>query len=72
MKAITLKIDTTQLKLLDQLSKATHVPKSSLVRQGIDLILRQKKDEVLSPSLRSEIEKLLTEDKQVLKRLSDA
>ena len=72
MKPLTLKVDDKQLKLLNEISKTTHIPKSSLIRQGIDLILRQKKDEVLSAGLRLAIEDLLTEDHKVLKRLADA
>ena len=72
MKAITLKVDDRQLKLLDDVSKATHVPKSALIRQGIDLVLRQTKEGLLSLELRQEIDKLLNEDRKLLNRLAKA
>ena len=72
MKAITLKIDTEQLKLLDDVSKNTHIPKSALIRKGIELVLRQTKEDVLSLELRHEIDRLLNEDRSLLKRLAKA
>lgn len=72
MKAMTLKLEEHQLKLLDKVSRATHIPKSALVRKGIDLVLRQMKEEVISPELRREIDELLTEDYELLKQLAKA
>ena len=72
MKAISLKVDERQVELLDQVSRATHIPKSALVRKGIDLVLRQMKEEVISVELRREIDALLTEDQELLKRLAKA
>lgn len=72
MKAMTLKLDERQLKLLDKVSQATHIPKSALVRKGIDLVLRQMQEDAISPELRREIDKLLTEDYELLKQLAKA
>ena len=72
MKAISLKMDDRQLKLLEQASKATHIPKSALVRKGIDMVLSEMKENVISGELRREIDALLTEDKELLKRLAKA
>lgn len=72
MKAVTLKIDDKRLQLLNNVAKTTHVPKSALIRKGIDLVLRQAKEEVLSLELRQEIDKLLTEDRNLIKRLAKA
>lgn len=72
MKPISLKIEAKQLKLLEAVSKETHIPKSSLIRQGIELILRQHKEDAISASLQKEINSLLKEDKELLKKLSDA
>ena len=72
MKPISLKLDDMQLKLLDQVSKETHIPKSSLIRQGIDLILRQFKDDAVSVHLRQEIDAMLKDDQELLKRLAKA
>ena len=70
MKAISLKLDEKQLKLLDTVSRATKVPKSALIRRGIDLALQQAREDVISTQIRREIDDLLQEDKRLLQRLS--
>ncbi len=72
MKAISLKLDESQLKLLEQASKATHIPKSALVRKGINLVLQQLKSDVLSAEFRHEVDTLLREDRDLLTRLAKA
>ncbi|GEM_PF-1408806 len=72
MKAMSLKLDDQQVKLLDQASRLTHIPKSALVRQGIALILQQVKADVLSTDFRREVDALLGEDRELLKRLAKA
>ena len=72
VKAISLKLDERQLKALDEVSRATRIPKSALVRKGIDLVLQQAKEDVITADLRREIDDLLQEDSRLLKRLSKA
>lgn len=72
MRAISLKLEDRQLDLLDQVSRSTHIPKSALVRKGIDMVLREMKENVISAELRREIDELLTEDQELLKRLAKA
>ena len=72
MKAVSLKLEDRQLKLLDELSRVTRIPKSALVRKGIDLVLQQAKDDMISVELRREIDALLTEDRELLRRLAKA
>lgn len=72
LKPISLKIDEVQLKILDAVAKETHIPKTTLIRQGIDLILRRHKEDAVSASLQKEINALLTEDKELLERLTKA
>ena len=72
MKAVSLKLEDRQVKLLDELSRVTRIPKSALVRKGIDLVLQQAKDDMISVELRREIDALLTEDRELLKRLAKA
>jgi len=73
MKTISLKLEERQLKLLlNQLSRATQIPKSSLVRKGIELILLQTKEDVLSSDFRREVDALLSQDRELLKRLAKA
>lgn len=72
MKPVSLKLDERQVKLLDEVSRSTRIPKSALVRKGIDLVLRQMKEDVISAELRREIDALLDEDRQLLKRLAKA
>lgn len=72
MKPISLKIENNQFKLLEGVSKETHIPKSALIRQGIDLILQQHKEDVVSVDLQKEIQTLLKEDEDLLKKLAKA
>ena len=72
MKAISLKLEDRQVDLLDQVSRATRIPKSALVRKGIDMVIREMKENVISAELRREIDALLTEDQELLKRLAKA
>ncbi len=72
MKAISLKLEDEQLRLLDEVSQVTHIPKSALIRKGIDLVLRETREGILSPQLRNEIDNLLKEDQKLLKRLAKA
>ncbi len=67
---MTLKLDNNQIKLLEEVSRATQIPKSALVRKGIDLILQQAKEDILSLELRQEIDALLNEDQELLKKLA--
>ena len=71
MKAISLKLDDKQLRLLEEVSQETHIPKSSLIRQGIDLILQRLREDIVSVSLRKEIDTMLKEDQELLKRLAE-
>ncbi|HLF17762.1 MAG TPA: ribbon-helix-helix domain-containing protein [Candidatus Omnitrophota bacterium] len=70
MKPITLKLEESQIKLLETVSKETHIPKSALIRQGIALIIKQHKEDIVSADLQTEIQALLKEDKTLLKRLA--
>ncbi len=72
VKAISLKLAEQQLKLLDQASRTTHIPKSTLVRKGIDLVLQQLKEDIVSADFRREVDALLREDQELLKRLAKA
>ena len=70
LKPYTLKIEEKQLKILEELSKRTHIPKSSLIRKGIELVILQNSEDALTPELRSEVEQLMKEDKNLLNRLA--
>jgi predicted transcriptional regulator len=70
MKAISLKLDDEQLKLLDQISQETHISKSVLVRKGIDFILHQYKEDVVTNEFRQAVDKLLVDDHVLLNKLS--
>ena len=72
MKAISLKVEDRQLELLEQVSRVTRVPKSTLVRKGIDLVLQQAKQDVISEEFRREVDALLHQDHTLLKRLAKA
>ena len=72
MKAMSLKLDERQLRLLEEVSRATRIPKSSLVRKGIEIILLQAKEDVISADFRREVDALLSQDRELLKRLAKA
>ena len=72
MRAISLKVDERQLRLLEQVSQATRIPKSALVRKGIELVLQQAKEDVLSADFRREVDAVLHDDETLLKRLAKA
>jgi hypothetical protein len=72
MKTISLKLEDRQIKLLDAVSRATKVPKSALIRKGVDLVLSQAKEDVVTADLRREIDELLDEDTKLLSKLSKA
>jgi hypothetical protein len=72
MKAISLKLEERQLKLLEEVSRATRIPKSALVRQGIELILLRAKEDVLSADFRREVDAVIDQDRELLKRLAKA
>ncbi|GJQ60394.1 MAG: ribbon-helix-helix domain-containing protein [Candidatus Scalindua sp. AMX11] len=70
MKSISLKIEEEQLKILDAVSKETHIPKSALIREGIGLVIRQHKEDIITSDLKKEIDLLIREDKELLKKLA--
>lgn len=70
MKAISLKLEDRQVTLLKEAAKASHIPQSALIRQGIDLVLEQLKLDVVSADFRREVDALLREDHELLKRLA--
>ncbi len=71
MKAISLKLEDRQLKLLEEVSRVSRIPKSALIRQGIDLVLERLRADIVSPELRREVDALLREDHALLKRLAE-
>ena len=72
MKAMSFKLEDRQLRLLEQVSRASRIPKSSLVRKGIELILLQAKEDIISADFRREVDALLSQDRELLKRLAKA
>ena len=72
MKAMSLKLEDRQVRLLEEVSRVTHIPKSALVRKGIDLVLQQLKADVVSADFRREVDTVLREDRELLKRLAKA
>ena len=70
MKAISLKLEDRQVKLLEEVAKASRIPKSALSRRGIDLVLEQLKADVVSADFRREVDALLRQDHELLKRLA--
>lgn len=71
MKPLSIKIEEAQLKLLEALSRETRIPKSTLIREGIDMVIRQHKEDVVSADLQQEIATLIKEDKALLEKLAE-
>lgn len=71
LKAVTFKMDPQQLKLLEAISSETRIPKSALIREGIDLLIRQHKEDIVSAELQKDIALMLDEDKELLQRLAE-
>ncbi|MBI2069034.1 MAG: ribbon-helix-helix domain-containing protein [Elusimicrobia bacterium] len=72
LKPFTTKLDKKTIDALKALSLKTRIPQSELVREGIALVLRRHAEDVITPYLRTEVEDLLQEDRNLLRRLSDA
>ncbi|MBI4056722.1 MAG: ribbon-helix-helix domain-containing protein [Elusimicrobia bacterium] len=72
LKALTTKLDEKTLKALKAVSEKTRIPQSELIREGISLVLRRHSEDAITPELKNEIDDLLREDKELLKRLSKA
>ena len=70
MKTIKVQLENRQAELLAQLSKATGISKSALVRRGINLVLRLMKEDIISLELQREIGALLREDAELFSRLA--
>ncbi len=70
MKAISLKLEDRQVKLLEEAAKASRIPKSALIRRGIDLLLEQLKLDIVSADFRREVDAVLRQDHKLLKRLA--
>ncbi len=70
MKSMSLKIEDRQFRLLEQMVKSTRIPKSALIRKGIDFVLQQAKEDVISADFKREVDALLAEDRHLLKRLA--
>ena len=70
--ALSAKLPREQMRALKSLSERTRIPQSELLREGIDLVLERHKEDVVTPELRRQIDKLLSEDAHLLKRLAKA
>ena len=64
MKTVRIRLEDRQMRLLEQASRATRISKASLVRRGIDLILRQE-------ALRAELEAVNRRHGKTLKALGE-
>lgn len=71
LKPVSFKIDPQQLKLLEAVARETHIPKSTLIREGISLIIQQHKEDVVSADLQQEIHAMIAEDKPLLQKLAE-
>lgn len=72
LKPFNTKLDARQIELLDKVSAATHIPKAVLVRQAIDILIDEYKEDIISPEFTKLVDKSLRQNIRLLKKLSKA
>lgn len=72
LKPFNTKLEEKQIDLLDRISSATHIPKSVLVRQAIDILVDQYKEDIISPEFTQIVNESLGQNIKLLKKLSKA
>ncbi len=72
LKAMTLNVDERQVRRLDRIARETRIPKSELVREGIDLAIRKYEDGRITADFRNLVDQTIRDDSRLLKRLKDA
>ena len=72
MVPFTMKLEKNQAKLIEAIAKKTHVPKSSLIREGVELVIQKYREEVITSELRQLVDQSVQEDIQLLCKLAKA
>jgi predicted DNA-binding protein len=69
LKPFNTKLKEEQIRLLDEISERTHIPKSRLVRQAIDLLIAEYQNDVITPQFVRLVDESISENLHLLKRL---
>ncbi len=72
LRPFNTKLDEKQIELLDKISITTHIPKSILVRQAIDILINEYKEDIISPEFTELVDESLKQNLGLLKKLSKA
>ncbi len=72
LRPFNTKLDEKQIELLDKISVTTHIPKSILVRQAIDILINEYKEDIISPEFTKLVDESLKQNLGLLKKLSKA
>lgn len=68
--AFTAKIDGEQLLRLKRASASTGIPQSTLVRKGIDMVLRQMEEDGLTVSFKAAVDRVMRRNDNVFRTLA--
>ena len=71
MKSVTFKVEEEKSKALQMLARERRVPYSTLVRDGIDKVIQESRDSVITPELRKWVDASLTKNAALMRKLAD-
>lgn len=64
------KLTLDQAKALRNISQSTHIPQAVLVREAVDILIKELSKKSVSLNFLSLVKKKVREDKELLKRLA--
>ncbi len=71
MKSVTFKVEKEKYKALQMLARERRVPYSTLVRDGIDKVINESRDSVITPELRQWMDKFFTKYDKAMRELAN-
>lgn len=71
MKSVTFKVDEKKYKALQMLARERRVAYSTLVRDGIDKVIRESRDSAITPEFRQWMDKSFAEDAEAMRKLAE-
>jgi len=71
LKTYAIKLEEGQIKALKRLSRETKIPQEELLRQAVDLLLREWKDDHERLEFIKRLDERLEEDREAMKRLAE-
>lgn len=72
MVSLTLKVPEKMVKVLKGISHDSQVPQSALIRRGIELVILERQEDVITPEIKGMVDDLIREDRKLLERLAEA